>query len=92
MKHEYRRNKKYGYMMLEPVFDIRQDLLWNDIEKKWEARNDENIYMRHMKYEVGIHSIKAAKRHLRKHDEIPKGTRFRLVNWFYAPDVYLTKR
>lgn len=92
MKHEYKHNKKYGYIMLQPVYE---ELLWNDIEKKWEVCNSENIYVRYMsymKYEIGIHSIKAAKRHLRKHDEIPKGTRFRLVNQFYAPDVYLTKR
>ena len=36
-------------------------------------------------------SYKAAKRHLRKHDEIPKGTQFRLVSKFVGCDRYLTK-
>ena len=36
-------------------------------------------------------SYKAAKRHLRKHNEIPKGTRFRLVSKWVGCDRYLTK-
>ena len=37
------------------------------------------------------HSLKAAKRHLRKHNEIPKGTKFRLVSKYIGYDLYLTK-
>lgn len=36
-------------------------------------------------------SYKAAKRHLKKHNEIPKGTQFRLVSQFVGYDRYLTK-
>lgn len=36
-------------------------------------------------------SYRAAKRHLRKHNEIPKGTRFRLCSSFVGFDRYLTK-
>lgn len=36
-------------------------------------------------------SYKAAIRHLRKHNEIPKGTQFRLVSRFVGCDRYLTK-
>ena len=36
-------------------------------------------------------SLKAAKRHLRKHNEIPKGTKFRLVSMYVGFDLYLTK-
>ena len=36
-------------------------------------------------------SLKAAKRHLRKHNEIPKGTKFRLVSKYIGFDLYLTK-
>lgn len=39
-----------------------------------------------------IHSFKAARRHLRKHDEIPKGTRFRLVSRFVGHDRILVKK
>lgn len=37
-------------------------------------------------------SLKAAKRHLKKHDEIPKGTKFRLVSKFVDGDIYLYKK
>lgn len=38
------------------------------------------------------YSYKAAIRHLRKHDEIPKGTRFLLVSRFVGCDRVLIKR
>ena len=37
-------------------------------------------------------TYKAARRHLRKHDEIPKGTRFILVSRFVGCDRYLYKK
>lgn len=36
-------------------------------------------------------SYRAAKRHLRKHNEIPKGTKFRLCSKFIGFDRYLIK-
>ncbi len=36
-------------------------------------------------------SVKAAKRHLRRHDEIPKGTKFILESRFMGFDRVLTK-
>ena len=36
-------------------------------------------------------SYRAAKRHLRKHNEIPKGTKFRLCSRFAGFDRFLTK-
>lgn len=36
-------------------------------------------------------SYRAAKRHLRKHNEIPKGTRFRLVSKYVGYDRFLIK-
>lgn len=38
------------------------------------------------------HSLKAAKRHLRKHNEIPKGTRFVLVSRYIGCDIHLIKK
>ena len=38
------------------------------------------------------HSYKAAKRHLRKHNEILKGSRFRLVSRYVGFDRWLIKR
>lgn len=43
-------------------------------------------------YNWHIHSFNAARRHLRKHDEIPKGTRFRLVSRFIGYDRILVKK
>ena len=37
-------------------------------------------------------SYRAAKRHLKKHNEIPNGTRFRLVSKYVGGDRYLTKK
>lgn len=40
-----------------------------------------------------VHSVKAAKRHLRKHNEIPKGTVFVLQSKYRGfPNVMLTKK
>lgn len=66
------------------------DWLWHECESKtWKPTKDchgwhSNIY--------GIHSFKAARRHLRKHNEIPKGTRFRLVSRFVGYDRILVKK
>ena len=40
----------------------------------------------------GVHSFKAARRHLRKHNEIPKGTKFLLVSRFVGYDRILVKK
>ena len=45
--------------------------------------------MKHMKH---VHSLRAAKRHLRKHSEIPKGTVFRLISQYVGFDIYLIKK
>ena len=37
-------------------------------------------------------SYRAAKRHLRKHNEIPQGTKFRLCSKFVGFDRYLIKK
>ena len=57
---------------------------------KWFAYEDYNGFV----YPGGFpcKSYKAAIRHLRKHDEIPKGTRFRLVSKFVGCDRYLVKK
>lgn len=56
---------------------------WKPVEKCTGWRSSSNS---------GIHSFKAARRHLRKHDEIPKGTRFRLVSRFVGYDRILVKK
>lgn len=57
--------------------------MWKPVEKctGWRSSSKSNI-----------HSFKAARRHLRKHDEIPKGTKFRLVSRFVGYDRILVKK
>ena len=38
-----------------------------------------------------ISTFKAAAAHIRRHDEIPKGTRFKVVNRFVGYDRFVTK-
>lgn len=38
-----------------------------------------------------VHSLKAAKKHLKRHNEIPKGTVFRFVSKYVGCDIKLVK-
>lgn len=66
-----------------------KELYYDCYKKKW-VKEDEytcNWYPAH----APCHSYRAAVRHLRKHNEIPKGTRFRLCSKFVGFDRYLIK-
>lgn len=66
------------------------DWLWYECgSKTWKPTKDCNGWYSNI---YGIHSFKAARRYLRKHDEIPKGTRFRLVSRFVGYDRILVKK
>lgn len=89
--------KSYGfwYLEFEPItkeaslFD--EDYLHYDIYKqKWVNIKDYKGYW--LPGAAPCHSYKAALRHLRKHNEIPKGTKFRLVSKFRYCDLYLIKK
>ena len=70
---------------------IREVELYYDKNKKLWVNRDEytgNWYPA----TFPCHSYRAAKRHLRKHNEIPKGTRFRLASRFVGFDRYLVKK
>lgn len=66
------------------------ELYYDRNKKKWVIEKDctEDIYPA----AYPCRSFKAAKRHLRKHNEIPKGTRFILISQWIGYDRYLTKR
>ncbi len=68
------------------------DLWWNDTKKKWgtftEFKETHDSYGTHLH---NITSLKAAKSHIRKHDELPKGTKVRLCSNFVGCDVIITK-
>ena len=67
-------------------------LLWCDKLNKWDIR--ENLPKEHWKsshYSKPIRSVKAAIAHLKRHTEIPKGTKFMLESNFVGYDVYIIK-
>lgn len=68
------------------------DLWWNETLKKWGTFEG----FKETKTNYGTHkycvtSVKSAVRHIRKHDEIPKGTKVRLCSNFVGCDVIITK-
>ena len=68
----------------------KKERLFYDFNKKlWVKKNEYagNLYPS----TFPCKSYKAAKRHLRKHNEIPKGTKFRLCSRFVGFDRYLIK-
>ena len=74
--------------------DAPDGTLWNDRrDGKWKSIEDcqkgENVW--YADYVV-CRSYKAARRHLRKHEEIPIGTRFFLDSRFVGYDRILTKK
>lgn len=71
--------------------DINQQMLFYDHEKKkWVTRKE---YTGHFYPSTfPCRSYKAAKRHLRKHNEIPKGTKFVLASKWVGGDRCLVKK
>lgn len=76
-------------------YDVKQnkneaELYYDNNKKSWVTRSEYtgNWYPANFP----CRSYRAAKRHLRKHDEIPKGTNFRLVSKIVGFDRYLIKK
>ena len=59
-------------------FDLKQWKLWKDVGYGSNC--------------MSCNSYRAARRHLRKHNEIPKGTKFMLCSKWVGFDRYLVKR
>lgn len=68
------------------------DLLYDSTKKQWVSERKYKYSGSPWWGDFPCHSFRAAKRHLRKHNEIPKGTEFRLVGKFVGCDRYLIKR
>ena len=82
--------KSYGFLFLEYDVDYNKNkfgisLSFDDEQNQWVPEN------KSLSNDIFCHSLRAAKAHLRRHNEIPKGTRFKLVSRFYNFDIYLTK-
>lgn len=82
-ENEYKNNESYReYRDRELYYDFNK--------KKWIHRNE--YTGKWYPATFPCRSYRAAKRHLRKHDEIPKGTKFRLVSSLIHRDRYLIKK
>ena len=87
--------KNFGFRWLEFEPDNKEstyeDYLHYDIYKqKWMKYDDYEGYW--IPGTAPCRSYKAALRHLRKHNEIPKGTRFRLFSLYAGCDRFLIKK
>lgn len=78
--------KGYDYK----TFKTKIELYYDPNKKKWVKRDEFTGCWYPASY--SCHSLKAAKRHLKKHDEIPKGTKFRLVSRYIGCDIWLVKK
>lgn len=73
------------------LFLLNDDGLYYDqSKKKWVIRGEYTGYW--FPATFSCRSYKAAKRHLRKHSEIPFGTKFVLVSKFVGCDRTITKK
>lgn len=74
----------------EDDFNVEERLFYDPSKKLWVKRDEYTGNW--IPATCPCRSYRAAKRHLRKHDEIPKGTKFRLCSSLIGNfDRYLTK-
>lgn len=89
-----RKMKTHGFRFLEhcePYFVAFHNELYYDLtKKKWVSYKEYTGDWYPASFPC--RSLKAAKRHLRKHNEIPRGTRFVLVSRYIGYNIYLTKK
>lgn len=69
---------------------LGKDLYYDPHKKKWVKR--EEYTGSWFPATFCCRSYRAAKRHLKNHDEIPKGTKFVLVSSYVGQDRLLTKK
>ena len=82
---EYDRNDDESYDEF-----VAKELYYDLNKKKWVNKKDYTGYWYPATFPC--RSYKAAIRHLRKHDEIPKRTKFKLVSKLIGFDRYLIKK
>lgn len=84
---------KNQYIGLECItaWEDKKNALYYDLDKKkWVHREEYTGYSYPAIFPC--RSYKAAIRHLKKHNEIPVGTKFQLISWIVGQDRYLIKR
>lgn len=85
--------KRY-YFGLQNIGERGNDLWWWEKKKKWanwkEIVKDKDYGYYCSTYHVN--TLRAAIAHLKRHNEIPKGTKFRLISQYIGKDRILTKK
>ena len=76
----------YGLESCDDLYYCEDKNLWFPMGE-FNSRN----YLSASSCNCKIHSVKSACRHIRKHNEIPIGSRFRLISNFIGMDIYLKK-
>ena len=71
-------------------YEKNRELYYDHNKKKWVHRDEYTGSW--YPADFPCRSYKAAKRHLRKHDEIPKGTRFILISRYIGCDRVVFKK
>lgn len=89
--------KNFGFRWLEFEPDNKEVMLTDEdyfhydiYKQKWVKYENYKGYW--LPGAAPCHSYEAALRHLRKHNEIPKGTKFRLVSKYAGCDRLLIKK
>lgn len=84
-------------MKINKYFDflesLNNNLVYDFKEEMWKKHDEcHNAHSHFSCWGKGkVKTFKAAKAHIRRHNEIPKGTRFRVVNKYIGFDRYVTK-
>lgn len=90
VKIPHREKRVPVFLGLENFDD--NHLMWSDEHNRWfgyDDRPEGDYWLDSMS--KPIRSVKAAIRHVKKHDEIPKGARMVLVSSFVGYDVEIIK-
>lgn len=70
------RQRNYGFFFLECDGAGDGKLLYNTEQRKWHRESEFGFNSACDEYWLVFRSLKAAKHHVKRHSEIPKGTRF----------------
>lgn len=86
------RKMNYGYFGLTPLGDT--NLWFDESDNKWKTYEEciSNDDPWHFSNYANMFTYKAAKRHLRRHNEIPVGTKFLLSSLYIGQDRILIKK
>lgn len=84
--------KSYGFWYLE---NAENNLYYSERMKKWVSKNEylnDGDKAHFFPAVFPCHSLNAAKRHLKKHSEIPDGAKFILLSKFVGCDIRIAKK